>query len=222
MLALVYKDIICQKKRLWLILLYSAFMHLAFFSLPDLGAYVAATIGVVYIFVLGACALEEKNRSDVLTNSLPISRGTIVKARYLTGIFFQLAGIGASILTGTIIHYFGFSRSLVNLEMLVAMVVAPMLLWSLYYPVYFKFGYVKSRYYHVAVFMLAVFGPSLLLEAAAGRIGQDLLPGYLIWFFRIANLHDLVFLASLLFMGFLLCLISLALSIRFYRGREFS
>lgn len=222
MLTLVYKDIVCQKKNLWLIVAYTAFMHFAFISLPDLNAYVAGAAAVTYIFVLGQCAVEEKSKSDILINSLPVSRETIVKAKYLTGCVFMLLGLVASTLVGAIIHYLGFARSLVDLQITLGMVIASVFLWSMFYPVYFKFGYLKARYYNLFVFLLIIFASGFLVDMFNRIIEKSALPDVLTGLSQLVGHHDLMLAIALLIVSFLFSLVSLAISLRVYRGREFA
>lgn len=218
MLTLVYKDILTQKKSLWMILFYSVFMHIALYSLGDAGAYGSAAVGITYIFVLGACSHDDKNRSEILLNSLPISRNSLVTAKYLTSLCFLAIGLIASTLVGTVAHFTGLDRRLVDLETLGIMVFIGLLLVSFYYPVYFLFGYLKARYYHSLVFILVIFGPSFLTMI----INRVSLPAWLVYFLEWTNRSQETIALVFLGMGLFLFIISLLVSLKFYQKREFA
>ncbi|NLL17994.1 MAG: ABC-2 transporter permease [Clostridia bacterium] len=218
MLTLVLKDILTQKKKLWLIVFYGVFMHVALYSLGDAGAYGSATVGITYIFVLGACAHDDKNRSEILLNSLPISRNSLVMAKYLTSLWFLAIGLIASTLVGTVAHFTGLDRGLVDSETLGIMVFIGLLLVSFYYPVYFLFGYLKARYYHTLLFILAIFVPGLL-ATMANRVG---LPGWLGYFLEWLNHSHGTMALGFIGAGLLLFIISLFISLKFYQKREFA
>lgn len=218
MLTLVFKDILVQKNRLWLIVFYGVFMHIALYSLGDIGAYGGAAVGITYIFVLGACALDDKNRSEILLNSLPISRHSLVTAKYLTSLWFLALGLVVSTLAGTVAHFAGLDRGLVNLGTLAVIVFTGLLFISLYYPIYFLFGYLKARYYNTLLFIAALFVPALLATKVSG-VGLPAWLGYFLeWFNRSQEAMALGFLGA----GLLFVIISLLISIKFYQEREFA
>lgn len=217
MLTLVYKDLICQKRNLWLVFAYAVLMHIAFFNLPDYSAYVAGAVAITYYFVTGQCAHEENSKADILINSLPVERDTVVKAKYLTACVFTLMGLLASALVGTVIYSLGFDKSPADLYTLALMAVTCVFLWSVFYPVYFKFGYIKARYYNLIVFLLVMFGSFMAVERLSRVWGGSLagLPGLAL---RPGLVPVLIALAASLLLGFL----SLAVSLKVYREREFS
>jgi ABC-2 type transport system permease protein len=218
MLTLVLKDILTQKKSLWLIVFYGVFMHVALYSLGDAGAYGSATVGITYIFVLGACAHDDKNRSEILLNSLPISRNSLVMAKYLTSLWFLVVGLIASTLVGTVAHFTGLDRGIVDPGTLAIMVFIGLLFVSLYYPVYFLFGYMKARYYHVLLFILVMFMPSILLIATEGVR----LPAWLVYVLEWPNRSQATMALGFIGAGILLFIISLLVSLKFYQEREFA
>lgn len=221
MLSLVYKDMAVQKKSLWMVLFYSLFMHAAMFSMEG-GAYVAVAIAVAYIFILGACAQDEKNKSEIVLNSLPVSREEIVVAKYLTALLFLIIGMGASGLTGAVLKLAGFSlvKRFISCTDIVAMFISISLLFSVYYPVYFKFGYLKARYVNLFIFMLFFFGPALVLGLLEGK--REMPPLLVNFIDAVGRYPDSVLFISVIAVACILALLSLLVSITFYRHREFA
>ncbi|HHW06189.1 MAG TPA: ABC-2 transporter permease [Clostridia bacterium] len=217
MLTLVYKDLVCQKRNLWLVFAYAVLMHLAFFSLSDYGAYLAGAVAITYNLVTGQCAQEENSKADILINSLPVGRDTVVKAKYLAACAFTLLGLFASALVGSLIHYLGFDKSPADLHILVLMGAVSVFLWSVFYPVYFKFGYIKARYYNLILFLLVMFGSFQLVE----RFSNSWSDG---WAGLATSAASSDFIPAVLLLGvsFLLGSVSMGVSLWIYRGREFS
>jgi ABC-2 type transport system permease protein len=77
MLNLILKDLLIQKKTLGFLGLYIIIFSIAFQSVGS-GAFTGIVIAVTYQLVVTASSLEEKAGSDIILNSLPISRGKIV------------------------------------------------------------------------------------------------------------------------------------------------
>ena len=83
MLNLILKDLLVQKKSLLFALGYCFFLVFAFQSLQG-AAPIAATVAVVYLLTQYSFTYEDKNKSETMLNSLPISRRDIVLAKYLS------------------------------------------------------------------------------------------------------------------------------------------
>lgn len=83
MVNLLWKDILILKRFLWLAPLYGFFALFVFRSMPG-GALGAGTVGVTYMLMSQAITLDDKNKSDVMLNSLPLRRKDIVLAKYLS------------------------------------------------------------------------------------------------------------------------------------------
>jgi hypothetical protein len=74
MLSLILKDVIIQKKSFVWALVYLIFFIFVFQSLGGT-MYIAAVVAFVYLLVSGAFAYDDKYKSDIMLNSLPIKRG---------------------------------------------------------------------------------------------------------------------------------------------------
>jgi len=217
--SLILKDILLQKKTVLFTAGYSLFILIVFQNpVFSEAAYIMGAVASGYMFILGACAYDEKNRSDIILNSLPVKRSTIVRAKYagvvvFTAIAFLIIGI-----TGSLMRLAGLPVPLryPGWPDAVGVFASMVLLASLYFPFVFRYGYIKSRLFNLVLFMLVFFSPALIndylkkqhgnLEQAAALVPA--LPGWL------AGLG--LFLGGLLLMGG-----SYLLSAYFYRRREF-
>lgn len=92
MLDLVWKDIVAARRAL-LILLPLGILQLAVFA--SVGPLILpAALFFSAVLASGSIALEEAQRTEALWASLPVSRGQVVFARYLTALLGILVGLG--------------------------------------------------------------------------------------------------------------------------------
>ena len=73
MLRLVIKDILIQKKTFYWCTYLFDICYFAFQGLEG-NAYTAAIVAFSYLMVMGAFSHDDKNKSDIMLNSLPIKR----------------------------------------------------------------------------------------------------------------------------------------------------
>ena len=77
MLNLIKKEFIIQKKYFLYYIFYSIFMFVIFsMTSKECGqsSYILAAVSVAYIFIQYSCAIEDRNNSEKILNSLPISK----------------------------------------------------------------------------------------------------------------------------------------------------
>lgn len=212
MLSLVIKDIIVQKKTVLLSLVYVVFFIFAFQSIGPSG-FTAAAVAVTYILVVTSAAYDDKNKADIMLNSLPVKRSDIVFAKYLSVFIYAAIGIIAYILAsaGAKVLMLPVRVYSVTLETFVGGLFAIILLNSIYFPVFFKFGYMKSRIVNFILFFVFFFGVQAVAEFKFTRnimLMLDSLPD-----FEIASI--------IMGIGVVILIISYALSLWFYKNREF-
>jgi len=167
MSSLILKDILLQKKSFFFALGYSLFVLIAFQNqvLAE-SSYIMGAMATAYMLVIGACAYEEKNNSEVVLNSLPLKRRDIVLARYLSSFVFVFGAFIIIGLMGALMKGLGLPIPLryVRPSDAVAVVISLAILTSFYFPVYFRFGYIKSRFFNLILFLLVFFVPSLAVS----------------------------------------------------------
>jgi ABC-2 type transport system permease protein len=165
MLNLILKDILIQKKSVLFAFGYCFFLIFAFQSLEDMG-FVSATIVVVYILILSAFAYEDKNKTEVMLNSLPISRRDIILSKYLSVFVFTGLGLIAYMAAATVVKLINLPLyvSSISLPGIIGLLIAVTFMASIYFPVIFKFGYIKSKLFNVVIFLFFFFVPNLIME----------------------------------------------------------
>ena len=94
------------------------------------------------MFISFAASYDEKNKSEIILNSLPLKRNDIVIAKYISTFAFSILGIIYSILIGFIGNFIGLSMftRLISLKDIVLVLTSVCILSSIFFPVYFKFG----------------------------------------------------------------------------------
>lgn len=159
MYNLILKDILIQKKMILL-----SFLYVVFFIIAMQGAglviYPMAVTALTYMLVLTSCAYDDKNKADVMLNSLPLKRYNIVLAKYLSIFVYIAIGTIVYYVTTTLVYLTGLpvKTSPISLEGLAGTVLSIIFLNSIYYPFYFKLGYVKSRFVSLILFFSVFFG----------------------------------------------------------------
>ncbi|MBU3146169.1 ABC-2 transporter permease [Clostridium sp. CF012] len=222
MFNLIIKDIAIQKKTLLYALLYAIFAPIAFSSMEPSGfvLYVLPPMAITYIFISFAASYDEKNKSEIILNSLPLKRDDIVISKYLSIFVFAIIGIIYSILIGFIGKATGlpmFTRSISFLD-IVSVLTAVCIFSSMFFPVYFKFGYIKMNFFNVILFMSFLFIPSAAIEYATEN-PNNIFVQKITYF--INNTSSFTHNSLALIIGLIFFLISLMISIRIYKNKEF-
>ena len=222
MFNLIIKDIMIQKKMILYTLLYATFAPIVFFSMGPggLGLYVLPPMATTYMFISFAVKYDEKNNSEVILNSLPLKREDIVISKYISIFVFGAVGLVYSILIGFIGKATGLPifDSTISLLHIVLVLTSVCIFSSIFFPVYFKFGYIKMNFFNVILIMLIVFIPSLAIEYA-GSNPNNILVEKITYF--INNTSSLTQNSLVLIIALILFLISLMISIRIYNNKEF-
>ena len=94
MLDLVWKDVVAARRLLWLALPLGGLQIAIMSFVPPVYLMAALTFSALLAF--GSIAVEENQRTELLWNSLPVTRGEFVAARYLTTLVGMLAGLAFS------------------------------------------------------------------------------------------------------------------------------
>jgi hypothetical protein len=223
MLNLVMKDVLIQKKSAAYSIFFAFLMVFSFQSIQGNGAYLMGAMGVVFLLVAGAFAYDERGRGDILINSLPIARQDVVGARYLSLFVFSMAAVLMVTLAGTLLKLSGLNIKLdyISPADMLGMFITLVVLFSIYIPIYFKFGYVKSRmvnvilYASVLAFAGIISGISGAVQGGAGFEPLDSLVNTL------QGIPSWMVGPILVLTGAALVSLSYCLSVKFYKKREF-
>lgn len=219
MFNLVIKDILVQKKSILFALGYCFFLVFAFQSLEQAGP-IAANIAVVYILLINSFGYEDKNKSDIMLNSLPISRRDIVLAKYLSIFVYMglaiLAYMGSSLLVKAL--RIPIDVVLLSLEGVTTAFLIVALMSSIYIPIIFKFGYIRAKLFNLVMFLLFFFVPTIIVNLYNNPKYHQ----YFVSFFQGLSSWKNWQIASLLIaLSLLILSISYLISINIYKKREF-
>jgi len=228
MINLVWKDIIILKRFLWLAPLYGFFALFVFRTIPG-GALSAGTVMVTYMLLLQVIAQDDKNMSEVMLNSLPLRRKDIVLAKYISVFLYSALVILFFLLAQTVVTVMGISISItkISLEGIVGALIAMAVLISVYFPIYFKFGYLRSRIVGTILFVVSMFLFPLGMSLAqhAGGVNNSILQTIVTPLQDVAGWlqtqADWQIASYILVLALILTAASALLSVRFYTRREF-
>lgn len=216
MIHLLFKDILLQKKMLIVGFAYIASLILLFQQRGG-PMLTASIVAVAYIMIQTSCAYDDKSKSDVLYNSLAISRKKIVFAKYIS--IFMYGAI--ALIFYTIFYVFikttGININIdkVTITAILSALVSLVIINGLYLPIYYKMGYAKSKTLNILLFVgIFVLGSSayrsnldsLLLQAFLGRMN---------------SISETTLVFSVVVVSVVGYLLSYLLALKFYKNREF-
>lgn len=218
MLNLILKDILIQKKSFLYALCYGVFIFFVFpVSLET--RYIMGIVAIAYIFISTANQLDDKNKSDVVLNSIPIKRQSIVIAKFFSVGVFYIIGLVTMGVMGAMINIIGTSSlRLINSNDILFSLLCVGLLASIYHPIYFKFGHQGSRILSMFLFLAAFFIPNFLIN----YLGENEKTILVQRITTLVNDSSWWMFGSLMMLLLLMALlVSAGLSVRVYRNREF-
>lgn len=223
MFKLIWKDFLILKKSLWSVPIYSFGVAIAFSS-TNAGALSASTIGATYMLMIQACARDEKNKSEIMLNSLPLRRRDIVFAKYLSFFPYAILGILSYLFTQAVVSVTGIPITLekLSLEGIIGVLVAVIGMISIYFPIYFKLGYQRSNIIATFLFLGIFFSAIALighgLRGVYNPVTHNILNGAANWLQTQADWQIASYLIALML---IIMAASFRLSLRFYAKREF-
>jgi ABC-2 type transport system permease protein len=225
MFNLLIKDLLIQKKSLWYLLFYILILLLVFTSTSMDGdiavvLYATCTCFIGYLLIAGACSYDEQNRSEVFLNSLPITRKDIVLSKYLSIFVYTVIGLVAGILIALICNVLGLWEPVryPAVKDLFGALCGIIIIGGAYYPLYFKFGSIKTRFLHVTVIMAIFLIPAGLVWLLE-KYGQGTAYNLLAQVFNSPDWLQVVGCSAVILTIFL---VSLAGSLRIYENRDIS
>lgn len=222
MLSLLMKDAFVLKKQFLLALIYMVFMSfLLTYSLGPLFVPVL-TVAVTYLLVFQSCTLDDKSNSELALLSLPLLREEIVQAKYLTLFLFAVPGFLWLLAVQWILVSLGYSSgTYITWVTFAITLLAVSLMGSIYYPFYFKLGYIKSKVVSILTFFTFFFSPGLILGFLKHPEQYPFMKTLVEFFQWLSTQSDFTLSVSALLLAALFCTASYFLSLRFYERREF-
>jgi len=211
-LLLVKKDILLAKKQTLLMLALSAIIPLFVVSrVPSLMGAVAFIYTVIFteIIILQSIAAEEAKhpKAAALICAAPYSRKSFVIAKYV--LFLLLFVYCYAIFN--LVRIINPNVGVIGLPVVLAVLLCGVTAYGVYLPLYFKYGFEKTKFFFMVTLFLIAFGTPMLVPYFA-NIDVD--------FFMLSSIPTValkiaLFLASI----FVLC-VSMAVSIRIYSRKD--
>lgn len=219
MLNLIIKDLIIQRKMLLFGFIYVlAFMFA--FRTGESAVYTAGVFAVVLMLVQTPCAHDDKCHADKMLNSLPVSRAFIVTAKYLSVAVYLAVGSVQYMAVYGLVRLTGVPMDVypVTFVAFIGLLFVSAVFSSVYYPIFFRFGYMKTRYLSLFLFAgLFSAGSAVVLSMK----GEDSLPfGNSLSNFA-ATQPGWLLVCGIMGIILALTLASWGLSVRFYGRRDF-
>ena len=219
MLNLILKDILIQKKSLAYIALYVVLFSIAFQG-TGMDTFIVIAVAVTYQMVATACAYEDKAGSDIMWNSMPIKRRNIVLSKYLSVLVYTIIAALVYMVFTILINLTAIPMSVapITLPGLAAVFISTILMNDVYFPVYFKFGYMRARVISIILFFVLFIGILSMAQMAQSKQSGTL---FKIFNATFGNASGMQIIFAIIVAELIFTLISYALSVKFYNNKEF-
>jgi ABC-type transport system involved in multi-copper enzyme maturation permease subunit len=174
MFSLVVKDILIQKKSLYSMILYPLVGVLALgYSFGISSGYIFSIVSIGYVMVLAASGYDEKNKFDIVINSLPVSRDDAVIAKYLSVLVIFIIATLLTGIAGLLVKISGLFPfvDIINVSEIISAAVTLCIYFSIYFPLNFKFGTIKMKY--VNMFLYLAFYCAILAANSVAKQGES-------------------------------------------------
>ncbi|MCK9268056.1 MAG: ABC-2 transporter permease [Alkaliphilus sp.] len=223
MLNLIKKEFLVQRKYSLIFFGYSIFM-LIVLSLSPGGAvesvYAVAGVTIIYMFVQYSCAIEDKNNSEKILNSLPVSRNKIVFSKFISVILFSVFITVIIGLLGELFTKLSFLYiKKISIEEIISILTTAWILASVYLPIYFKFGDIKAKLFNIIIFFV-FFSGSLLFNSIIKIFFQNSFTMPIID--SLSNQGPIIIGGIILLIAIIIVTLSAAISTKVYYNREFN
>ncbi|MFZ5354121.1 MAG: ABC-2 transporter permease [Bacillota bacterium] len=224
MYSLIIKDLLIQKRSIYFALFYSVFFFFAFSNQAfSATAYITGGTAIVYILVQFAIKYDDKNKCEIMLNSLPVRRSHVVLAKYLSAYMFVIMGAAMIGIMGAILRIIGLPlvHRYIVFSDIFSIYISITLMISIYFPFYFKLGYVKSSYINLFMFLTLFFLPSLLLPALREFVNKSAAQDIARRLFELLSTGpSWVAYICIAALFLTIMLISLSISLRIYRHKD--
>ena len=167
MFYLVWKDLLLTKKvSIFILSLYAIFVSLLACKIPIFPEFLYGFCILIFVYITTIYAnnYDAKNNSEVVLNSLPIERKEIVKGKYLS-IMINIIICGLIIILSTNLFALGglhFINRKAGFNDLVISFIITSIIFSIYYPFYFKLERSKMALLNMVLYFFIFFTPSVL------------------------------------------------------------
>lgn len=219
MFNLIKKDFILSRKINIFVVIYALFIAAMGLVMPDplvsTFLYTLGMLTLIFITVIYTNGYDDKYKSEIVLNSLPIERENIVRAKYMTLILFIIMSCSAVLIFTNIILKLGvvsIGKGASIWNVIFATNIS-LIFYSIYYPIYFKVGEgLKS--FNTILWVLMVIGPSVLDKLMKGLNTTGYLEKIIAIDINRINIYVLIISLFMFYM-------SMKISEKIYRTREF-
>jgi len=166
MLSLVWKDLVAARRYLLLVIPLGGVQLAVLASVPPIYPIAALTFSAFLAF--GSLALDESQRTELLWNSLPITRSEFVSARYLVALIGMTIGLAfgwavARLATQPVSLGIFRTATLTNFSTHAFMFGLLVLAAAVFLPLHFRFGPGKA----VLLFLAVAVAVSIIISLLA-------------------------------------------------------
>lgn len=205
MTGLILKDFLNLKRQLKIYIIFIIFYSILFFSSENFGMLSGMIIMFAVMIPVTAMGYDEKDKWDIYALTTPVSRKELVLSKYVVGLIFLSLSFIITLLL-SLLYY----RSMLKENILISLVVlsAGMILISILFPIFFKYGVEKGR----TLMMLMLFTPIAALILAS-KLGFKL--------HGIGESEFIAFLHWIPIVSVAVLAVSVLISISIYRRKEF-
>ncbi|MDF2672784.1 MAG: hypothetical protein K0R09_1049 [Clostridiales bacterium] len=221
MINLILKDILIQKKSFLYAMFYGIFALIAFPStMAARGAYMFSGISITYLLIIYSNGYDEKNKSEIILNSLPVRRDSIVIAKYAAVFLFFVLGVIITGIEGAIITTLNIIPSMRFMELsdILGIFISVGLMYSVYYPLFFKLGSLKLKIFNIVLYMLFLFVPNIIVSTLQENPNSSIALKVVSFIERNPVWMLQVFTAIIIM---IVLILSMEVSIKIYRNKEF-
>jgi hypothetical protein len=221
MINLILKDILILKKIFLIAVFYGIFSVIAFTgSMTARGAYMFGGISIAYLLILYSNGYDEKSKSEIIINSLPVRKDSIVIAKYAAVLLFFILGVVITGISGAVITTFNIIPGMrfIKLSDVLGVFISTGLMYSVYYPLYFKYGSLKLKVFNIMLYMLFLFVPNIIVSMIEENPNNNIALKIISIFQRnpawmLQTFTTIVIMIALI--------VSMEISIKIYRNKEF-
>lgn len=152
MYSLILKDLLIQKRTFISILFVTVITSLNFTFSPEIMFSFIATFSA-YSLLTGTFYYDE--RANVMLNSFPLTRKTIIVSKYISPFIFHAIGIIVAYAIPNIFYIANIIQvpSTLHPEIIIGSFAGTIILASVDLPVYYKYGYTATRYVFLFLFL---------------------------------------------------------------------
>lgn len=217
---LIVKDFIIEKKytKSLVFSFLLIFISAQFFNTA--ATYIFVPFLTALSFIMYGYGFGEKNDTDVMLVSMPISRKDIVIERYISSVIFLIIGIIVTLIFGAVFMHFSFSalKRMMNFNDILWSSFSTIIYVSIYLPIYFKYGYIKAQLKNSYI-LTAVIALQIVMVMIATFVSNGTAKKFVMDIANSPN-ESLIFCIACAAACFVMFIASAIISLKIYLNRD--